>query len=265
MILNRLEIPRTQQGWEDFKQARNSKYSEGWEDFKLARNTKYSVGQEDFKLARNTKYSVGWEDFKLARNTKYSVGWQNFKTKAVHIVRLCSPELGTRQFCLDNATLFSGHKAVIFCNITVFAWLLHLCRHLDRNIFRILSCPRGSITLSRCRCRKAKKLSHAQPYCQYSTVKEDFSKSFFYKPFAGGSLFWIRLNSEQLQFSGSGTQESVTLAFCCATYELSYLLSISMSLPTSLSVSHHISFSEPPHLFSVSHNISFSEPSHLFQ
>ena len=131
MILNRLEIPRTQQGWEDFKQARNSKYSEGWEDFKLARNTKYSVGQEDFKLARNTKYSVGWEDFKLARNTKYSVGWQNFKTKAVHIVRLCSPELGTRQFCLDNATLFSGHKAVIFCNITVFAWLLHLDTQIE--------------------------------------------------------------------------------------------------------------------------------------
>ena len=170
-----------------------------------------------------------------------------------------------------HATILSRQRDPVFRPQSCY-FLQYYCiclatpsRHLDRNIFRILSCPRGSITLSRCRCRKAKKLSHAQPYCQYSTVKEDFSKSFFYKPFAGGSLFWIRLNSEQLQFSGSGTQESVTLAFCCATYELSYLLSISMSLPTSLSVSHHISFSEPPHLFSVSHNISFSEPSHLFQ
>ena len=35
-------------------------------------------------------------------------------------------ELGTRQFCRDNVTMFSGHKVVIYNNITVFVWLLHL-------------------------------------------------------------------------------------------------------------------------------------------
>ena len=35
-------------------------------------------------------------------------------------------ELGTRQFCHDNKTMFSGHKVVIYCNITVFVWLLPL-------------------------------------------------------------------------------------------------------------------------------------------
>ena len=35
-------------------------------------------------------------------------------------------------------------------------------RHWDQNIFRIFSGPWGSITLSRCRCREAKKLLRAQ-------------------------------------------------------------------------------------------------------
>ena len=67
-------------GWDDFKQARNTKYSVGWEDFKLARNTMYSVRWDDFKLARNTKYSVGWDDFKKARKYHVLSGVGGFQT-----------------------------------------------------------------------------------------------------------------------------------------------------------------------------------------
>ena len=35
-------------------------------------------------------------------------------------------ELGKGQFCHDNVTMFSGHNVVIYCNITVFVWLLQL-------------------------------------------------------------------------------------------------------------------------------------------
>ena len=35
-------------------------------------------------------------------------------------------ELGLRQFCRDNVTMFSGYTVVIYCNITVIVWLLHL-------------------------------------------------------------------------------------------------------------------------------------------
>ena len=68
-------------------------------------------------------------------------------------------ELGTRQFCRDNVTRFSGHKVVIYCNITVFVWLLLLVAR--SKYFSNFSCPRGSMTVSRCRLRKAQKLSCA--------------------------------------------------------------------------------------------------------
>ena len=39
---------------------------------------------------------------------------------------LTKSELGTRQFCRGNVTMFLVHKVVIYCNITLFVWLLHL-------------------------------------------------------------------------------------------------------------------------------------------
>ena len=60
------------------------------------------------------------------------------------------PELGTRQYCRDNETMFSGHTVICYCNITIFG-VANPSRHRDLNIFRTFSGPRGSITLSRCR------------------------------------------------------------------------------------------------------------------
>ena len=34
--------------------------------------------------------------------------------------RTSEPELGTRQFCRDNGTMFSGHKVVCICHFTIF-------------------------------------------------------------------------------------------------------------------------------------------------
>ena len=61
----------------------------------------------------------------------------------------------------DNATMFSGHKVVRYCNITIFG-LATASRHWYLNIFLIFSGPWGSITFLRCRCREAVKLSRAQ-------------------------------------------------------------------------------------------------------
>ena len=65
-------------------------------------------------------------------------------------------ELGTRQYCLDNVTKFSGLTVVGHCITTIFV-LAAPSWHRDLNIFLIFSCP-----LSRCRCHKAKHLSRAQ-------------------------------------------------------------------------------------------------------
>ena len=70
-------------------------------------------------------------------------------------------ELGTRQYCRNNETVFSGHKVVCYCNITLFG-VAPPSRHRDLNIFRIFSGPCCSITLSRCRCREAIQFSRAQ-------------------------------------------------------------------------------------------------------
>ena len=69
----------------------------------------------------------------------------------------------TRQYWRDNETMFPGHKVVCYCNITIFGCGYSIyCRHQDLNIFRKLSSPWGSITLSHCRCHEAIKLSRAQ-------------------------------------------------------------------------------------------------------
>ena len=70
-------------------------------------------------------------------------------------------ELGMRQYCRDNETMFSGHKVVCYCNFTTFG-VATPSRHRDLNIFQFFSGSCGSITLSRCCCREAIKLSRAQ-------------------------------------------------------------------------------------------------------
>ena len=60
-----------------------------------------------------------------------------------------------RQFCRNNVTVLSGHF-IIFIEAT------HLDTEAGLTIFQFVSGPWGYITLSLCRCRKAKKLLHAQ-------------------------------------------------------------------------------------------------------
>ena len=67
-------------------------------------------------------------------------------------------ELGTRQHCRDNLTIFSGHKIVGYC---IMLQLLHLDTE-TLTFFIFVSGHRSFITLSRCNCRKAKQLSRAQ-------------------------------------------------------------------------------------------------------
>ena len=50
------------------------------------------------------------------------------------------PEQGTRQFCRDNVTMFSGHKVVCYFNITTFS-LATPSRNRDLTIFRFFSGP----------------------------------------------------------------------------------------------------------------------------
>ena len=70
------------------------------------------------------------------------------------------PELGKRQYCRDNGTLFSGLEVESYCimPICVVATPV-ICR--DLKIFIVFSCP---WRLSCCRCREAKQLSRAQLY-----------------------------------------------------------------------------------------------------
>ena len=75
-------------------------------------------------------------------------------------------ELGTRQHCRDNVTMFVG-----YCIFTTFV-VASPFRHRALKMFRIFSCPSSSyiyivaLPLSRYRCREAKNLSRAQ-LCGY--------------------------------------------------------------------------------------------------
>ena len=60
-----------------------------------------------------------------------------------------SCQLGTRQHCRDNVTMFSGQKMIDYLDNEAL-------------IFLVFSCHWSSITLLHCRCRKAKKLSRVQ-------------------------------------------------------------------------------------------------------
>ena len=55
------------------------------------------------------------------------------------ILDLLRPRPGTRQYCRDNVTMFSGHKVVCHC-ITIFI-VATPSRHHDLNIFLIFSGP----------------------------------------------------------------------------------------------------------------------------
>ena len=56
------------------------------------------------------------------------------------ILVLLWPELGTRQFCRNNVTMFSGHKVVCICNFTIFV-VATPARHWGLTIFRNFSGP----------------------------------------------------------------------------------------------------------------------------
>ena len=74
-----------------------------------------------------------------------------FKLKYIRLLRTellysvhCT-EQGTRQYCRHNMTMFSGHKDVCYCNISIFV-VAAPSRHRDLNIFRFFSGLWGSIT-----------------------------------------------------------------------------------------------------------------------
>ena len=49
-------------------------------------------------------------------------------------------ELGTRQFCRDNVTIFSGPKVVCYCHFNLFV-VATTSRHWGLTIFRLFSSP----------------------------------------------------------------------------------------------------------------------------
>ena len=69
-------------------------------------------------------------------------------------------ELGTRQHFRDIGTTFSGQKWLFMVLCLHSLW--QVFKHRGLKIFNTFSCLRSSITLSRCCCREAKKLSRAQ-------------------------------------------------------------------------------------------------------
>ena len=83
-------------------------------------------------------------------------------------------ELGTRQYCRDNKTMFSGNKYVCYCNITITG-VETPSRHQYQNIFRILCGPWDSITLSCCRCREAIIFSRAQLWILMQSIPNNIS------------------------------------------------------------------------------------------
>ena len=74
----------------------------------------------------------------------------------------CLAELGTRQSCRDKVAMFTGQKIVDYCIMYTFVVATKF-RHRGLHIFHGFTCHRISITMSRCRCREAQKLSRAQP------------------------------------------------------------------------------------------------------
>ena len=74
-----------------------------------------------------------------------------------------NPELGTRQQNSDNVTMFSGQEIVDFWIISIFVTATPFW-HWSLNIF---SYHCSSVMFSRCRCREAKNVSHAQLWHNY--------------------------------------------------------------------------------------------------
>ena len=89
------------------------------------------------------------------RGLRQKVIWK-VRRKGVKKGRQTWAELGTRQFCCDNVTMLSGHKAVCNCHFTIFI-VATPSKHWGLTIFRFFSGPWGYINLSPCRCRENKK------------------------------------------------------------------------------------------------------------
>ena len=70
-------------------------------------------------------------------------------------------ELGTRQHCRDNVTMFSGLKVVGFTIATIFVVSTQstVCRHRDHNIFQIFPVPEALLC---CRVVIVAKLKHCR-------------------------------------------------------------------------------------------------------
>ena len=76
------------------------------------------------------------------------------------------PELGQRQHCRDNVTMFSGQTMVDYCIMVVVATPF---RHRGLHIF---ACHWRSIVLSRCRCRVVARLKIVTcPTLNFSSAK----------------------------------------------------------------------------------------------
>ena len=73
-------------------------------------------------------------------------------------------ELGTRQHCRDNVTMFSGQIIVYYCVYIRCGWLLHLDTEAIQFLYFVLSLKLyyAVTLLSSCNCREAKQLLRAQ-------------------------------------------------------------------------------------------------------
>ena len=80
-------------------------------------------------------------------------------------------DLGMRQHCRDNVTMFSGRKMVDYCLIFVLASsFMHRCRFLSLMLYYC--------TLARCRCREAIQLSRAQLWLSWWGLKISWHNAF---------------------------------------------------------------------------------------
>ena len=104
------------------------------------------------------------------------------------------PELGPRQHCRDNVTMFSGLKVVGFCTFTIFV-VATPSRHQDLNIFRIFSCPWGSVTLSRYHIVVVAKLK----YCRLPSSDNHYIYTFVYSKNQIEKLFFVGQTSSLWQ------------------------------------------------------------------
>ena len=89
-----------------------------------------------------------------------------------HKLQLPVSELGTRQDCRDNMTMFSGHKVVFYCKVAIFVVAIP-STHRDLNTFNIFLLPEA---LLRCRVNLSRSYKNCRlPSCD--RVKHVLTKS----------------------------------------------------------------------------------------